>query len=348
MSDLPTVSIVFLVYNRREELRTSLEEMLVKSDYPSELIDVIVVDNASEDGSAEMVREEFPQVQLVVRDVNVGVSGWNDGFALVRGDYALVLDDDCYLPAGELRRAMTELRARDGDLISFGIARHTDPDHRFNEDYRTGLLSFWGCAVLMRREVLEVLGGYDPEIFVWANELEFMIRFFDHGFRHVHAPEIVAVHMKEGSGDPWQDYYVSRAYRINAEHFAYIAAKLLKPRDAAEAFVALVAHNIRDSLRIRRLAIRALPRTLEGFARGLRHRAPVDRAEVSRTYRRNFGSFASPWWYSRPLPALLVAPVRLAIGALRGRPPAKPPGRREDYYRQRDVYYPKSIAVLEM
>lgn len=348
MSELPTVSIVFLVYNRREELRISLNEMLVESDYPPELVDVIVVDNASEDGAAEMLREEFPQVQLIVRDVNVGVSGWNDGFAVARGDYVLVLDDDCYLAGDGLRRATAELQAHDGHLISFGISRHTDPDHRFNESYRTGLLSFWGCAVLMRREVLEVLGGYDPEIFVWANELEFMVRFFDHGFRHVHAPEIVAVHMKDAGGGHRSDYYTSRAYRINAEHFAYIAAKLLTRRDAAEALAALLTHNVRDALRIHPAAIRALPRTLRGFFHGLRHRAPVRRPEVSRIYRRNFGSFASPWWYSRPPLEFLLAPAHALVRLVRREPGQKHPGRREEYYRERARYYPTSVATLEM
>ena len=62
MSALPTVTIVFLVYNRRDELRKSLEHMTGASDYPHELVDVIVVDNASEDGASAMVRAEFPEV----------------------------------------------------------------------------------------------------------------------------------------------------------------------------------------------------------------------------------------------------------------------------------------------
>ena len=60
MSDLPTVTIVFLVYNRREELRESLQRMASDSDYPAELVDVIVVDNASEDGVSDMLRQDFP------------------------------------------------------------------------------------------------------------------------------------------------------------------------------------------------------------------------------------------------------------------------------------------------
>lgn len=348
MTALPTVSVVFLVYNRREELRTSLNHMLNESDYPSERVDVIVVDNASEDGSADMVREEFPDVRLVVREVNSGVSGWNDGFALVRGEYALVLDDDCYLPGDGLRRAVLAAGENRADLVSFGVSTHTDAEYRFNLEYRTGLLTFWGCAVLMRREVLETLGGYDPEIFVWANEMEFMVRFFDHGFRHLHEPGIVAVHLKE-VGEHWAGYYSSRAYLINSRHFAYIAGKLFARRDAAEALVALLSRNVREAMRIDRRAAKALPHTVRGFFSGLRNRSPVSNPVVSRTYRRKFHSYASPWWLSRPVHQVLLGlPVELGRWLLRLPSRPEPPGRKAAYYAAREQYYPSSSATLQM
>lgn len=324
----PSVTIVFLVYNRREELRESLRQMLFVSDYPREQVDVIVVDNASTDGSADMVREEFPQAHLMVRDENVGVSGWNEGFAAVRGDYALVLDDDCYLPPDGLRRAVAAAREHDADLVSFKVVSTDDPEHEFTQAYRTGLFTFWGCAALMRRPVLEQLGGYDPEIFVLANELEFTLRFFDHGFRHLHFPEVVAQHMKR-IPPPVVDEW---GYRTNARHFAYIAGKLLKPRDAAEAFIALVARDLRDGLRLDRVAFKAVPDTVRGFFRGLRRRKPVRNAELSRFYRVNFETFASPWWFSRR-------------GAARDRPQDK--DRWEQYFEDRRHLYPAEPETLK-
>ena len=347
---LPTVTIVFLVYNRREELRESLRRMLGDSDYPRDRVDVIVVDNASDDGAGDMVRAEFPEVQLIRRERNVGVSGWNDGLAAARGDWVLLLDDDCYLPADGLSRAVAAARAAGADLVSLSIAASEDFSWRFDQKYRTGLLSFWGCAVLMRREVVEALRGYDPEIFVWANELEFMIRFFDAGFRHLHAPEIVAVHMKEvGEGD-WRGYMRSKAYRINAEHFAYIAGKLLRRRDAAEACVAILAGIVRDAVRIDRVTLRAFLPAVRGFVNGLRHRAPVRNPAVSRAYRRNFHSFASPWWRSRTVPELAVAlPRELLDAALRRpRPEKQHLERHEAYWDERERYYPTAAATLEM
>jgi GT2 family glycosyltransferase len=328
----PSVSIVFLVYNRREELRESLQRMLSDSDYDRERVDVIVVDNASTDGSRAMVAEEFPEVQLIVREENAGVSGWNDGFSAARGAYVLALDDDCYLPPGGLTQAMAAAEDTDADLVSFAVTRPDDPDYRFNEGYRTGLLSFWGCAVLMRRSVLERLHGYDPDIFVWANELEFMLRFFDAGFRHLHLPEVVAVHMKDVTGH-WTDFFSSRSYRVNARHFTYIAAKLLRPRDAVEALIARLAVHLRDAVRFDRAALKAVPHCLRGFVHGLRRRDPVANVELSHVYRRNFESFASPWWLSRPVGEL----VRRTHG----------PGRRAEYFADRSRYYPSAAATLQ-
>jgi GT2 family glycosyltransferase len=325
----PTVTIVFLVYNRRDELRESLRRML-SGEYDAERLDVVVVDNASTDGSGAMVAEEFPDVHLIVRHENAGVSGWNDGFAVAGGDYVLALDDDCYLEAGGLRRAVEAAEEHGADLVSFAVTKPDDPDYRFNQEYRTGLLSFWGCAVLMRSRVLEALGGYDPEIFIWANELEFMLRFFDRGFRHLHVPELLAMHMKDTSDT---DFFSSSAYRFNSRHFAYIAAKLLRRRDAIEALVALLAYHIRDGVREDRAALRGILPCLRGLVHGLRHRDPVTNPELSRVYRRNFESFASPWWMSRPLPDL----VRRVPG----------PGRYEEYFSERSRYYPGAAATLE-
>jgi GT2 family glycosyltransferase len=334
---LPTVTIVFLVYNRREQLRTSLIAMTEGSDYPAELTDVIVVDNASDDGSAAMVEREFPSVRVVRRESNCGVSGWNDGFRLARGDWVLALDDDCHLPPDGLRRAVEAGEEQSADLVSFKVISTEDPGVVFTDNYRTGLFAFWGCAVLMRRAVVEELGGYDPEIFVWANELEFMLRFFDHGFRHLYLPEVVAQHMK-GAPDHWID---EPSYRINARHFAYIAGKHLRARDAPAAFISLLSRNVRDGVRTERAALKAVVDTTGGFLHGLRRRAPVRNARLSAAYRRDFETFAGPWRLSRPLPDLLF---RRGGGSVDGE---QPPGRREKYFADRAALYPDEAATLK-
>jgi GT2 family glycosyltransferase len=268
----------------------------------------------------------------------VGVSGWNVGLAAARGDYVLALDDDCYLPPDGLRRAVAAATERDADLVSFKVVSTCDPSHVFTDFYRTGLFSFWGCAVLMRRRVIEALGGYDPQIFIWANELEFLLRFYDRGFCHLHLPAVVAQHMKD-PGPPGRASFDIHSYCVNARHFAYIAAKLFAPRDAAEAFVALLARNVRDGLRFDRRTWRGVRYTIAGFAHGLRHRAPLSKPELSSFYRRNFESFASPWWLSRPVRELIRA---LPRELFQGRP--KNVGRVDEFFAARDTLYPAQTA----
>lgn len=345
--DWPTVTIVFLVHDRRDALRTSLRQMLTESDYDRELVDVVVVDNASEDGSAEMVAEEFPEVRLIRRETNSGVSGFNDGFAVATGDYVLALDDDCYLPPDGLRRAVAAARERGAQLVSFGVRSSEDPEFRFDLEYRTGLLTFWGCAVLIDRAVLDALGGYDPEIFVWANELELMIRFYDAGHRHLHLPEIVAVHMKPVLV-PAAQYFRSWTYEMNSRHFAYIAGKLFKPLDAVLALLGLLAWIPKEAVLEAPVAVRALPHMLRGFAHGLRHRSPVRRTEVSRTYRRDLHTYAPPWQSSRP-PWVLVRrlPGEIVRRALRGERPEPDPRSIGRYLAERERLYPNAAATLE-
>ena len=348
MSTTPAVSIVFLVFNRREELGESLRRMLGDSDYPADRVEVVVVDNASEDGSADMVAAEFPGVRLIRRTENCGVSGFNDGFDAATGEWVLALDDDCYLPPDGLRHAVAAAQEHEADLVSFGVTSSEREGYRFDHAYRTGLLTFWGCAVLLRKDVLDRLGGYDPEIFVWANEVEFMVRFFDEGFRHLHLPEIVAVHMKK-VGRNWVDAIGDRAYLLNQRHFAYVAAKHLRARDAVGTLIALVASCARHAVLYNRAGARGIPQAVRGFGHGLRHRRPVRNRVVSRTYRRRFESFASPWWMSRPPRELLLAAPGALVRRALGRPhEGRHPGRREEYYAASARYYPTAAASLRM
>lgn len=343
-ADWPSVTIVFLVYNRRDQLRTALRKMLDGSEYDGN-VEAIVVDNASTDGSGEMVRSEFPGVQLITHDRNVGVSGWNAGFAAARGDWVLALDDDCYLPSDGLRKAVAAAEEHDADLVSFRVASTHDPNYFFDEEWWAGLFGFWGCAVLVRTPVIQELEGYDPEIFLHSNETELTIRLLDHGYRHVHLPDVVAEHMKE---PPPRVAYHERDHSpraIHNRHHGYTVGKLLRPRDAIGALVAMVATDIRDAFRFNWRCGLYWHHFVIGFVHGLRHRQPV-RPEVSRCYRMNYWLYASPWWMSRPPVELLRA---LPQEILHGRVTDDQRGRsskREEYFASRSRYYPEGPGGL--
>ncbi|MBL8069418.1 MAG: glycosyltransferase family 2 protein [Armatimonadetes bacterium] len=97
------VDIVVVNWNTREKLRACLASLQVQSMLPSR---VIVVDNASTDGSAEMVRTEFPGVELLAQEVNLGYAkGNNLGLKSAKSEYILLLNPDTELPDDNLAAA---------------------------------------------------------------------------------------------------------------------------------------------------------------------------------------------------------------------------------------------------
>lgn len=293
-AELPLVSAVFVSYNRSEALRESLGRMRDESGYPQ--LELIVVDNASSDGTPDMLRADYPDVRLIESGGNLGAPAWNQGFRVARGKYVLILDDDAYMRPGALTEAVRAAEAEGAGLISFSIVSSFDESYRFNVDeYKTGLLSFWGCAALVSRAALDELGGYDPNIFIWANELELTMRLLDRGYVHLHLPDVEAVHMKEPD-DP-KKFKLPNVLN-NFRHWAYVAGKLMRPADALMTVSSLALQVVIDTFADDRRTIRGLPPVVAGFVAGLRHREPV-RPVVSRTYRRNFRNFDWPWRYWR-------------------------------------------------
>ncbi len=289
---LPFVTVNFLAYNRREPLRDSLTQIRAL-DYPADRIEVVVVDNASTDGTAAMLRQDFPWVRLVELPENVGTSGWNRGFELGRGDYFLVLDDDCYVSGPDLRRAVAAAELSRADLVSFQVRSDIEDGWYFTDDgFRPGLLGFWGCSALVSRRAIERVKGFDPGIFFGSHEPEFLLRLLDRGLRHLYLPDVVAVHMKGPVS------FALGRYRMLAYNYAYMAAKLFRARDAALAIFNLllgVALAVVHETPAVALSVREIT---AGLARGLRAREPAS-AEVSRAYRENYLPYSNPLRFLR-------------------------------------------------
>lgn len=95
------LSVVIVNYNTRDDLRACLESLRAAQPVP----EIIVVDNASGDGSADMVRAEFPHVRLLAMARNTWFCGGNNlGIEAARGDYILLLNPDTVVQPGALER----------------------------------------------------------------------------------------------------------------------------------------------------------------------------------------------------------------------------------------------------
>lgn len=106
----PDLSIIIVNYNTCDYLRACLASIEAQKGDLS--VDVVVVDNASKDGSAEMIREEYPRVKLVEPGVNTWFTGGNNlGVRQAQGEYALLLNSDTLIQPGMLQTMIAYLRA---------------------------------------------------------------------------------------------------------------------------------------------------------------------------------------------------------------------------------------------
>jgi GT2 family glycosyltransferase len=174
------ISFVILNFNREKELlitiAKTMELMAGKSDY-----EIIVVDNASSDGSVQSVKAMFPQVQLIQRSVNIGIAGWNDGFEVAKGEYLVVLDDDSNIVSG-LEEALAVLEASP----KIGILALNVTGGAFPTDYLVHMednIDFIGCGAIIRRELYLKIGGFAEWLFIYTHEWEYAIRCLEAGYK---------------------------------------------------------------------------------------------------------------------------------------------------------------------
>lgn len=179
-----TLSIVVLSYNRRDALAKTLEQL--REESATRQAEVIVVDNASTDGSPAMIRERFPHVKLIELGSNIAIAGFNRGVEASTGDVVLVLDDDSWPERGVVARAMELLSARPDLAAVTLLPVHPEtrmPEWRFAAVIE-GARSDWptmGCANLVRRADWLAAGGYDESFFLYRNDTDLALKLLSRG-----------------------------------------------------------------------------------------------------------------------------------------------------------------------
>lgn len=173
------VTVVIATRNRRVGLCATLERLSALPEQP----DIIVVDNASTDGTPAAVRRRFPHVELVALRRNRGASARNVGVRRARTRYVALSDDDSWWEPGTLTRAVTLLDTtpRVGLVTGATLVGPMDTPDSLNAVLaasplsRDGLpgprvLGFLGCAAVTRREAYLASGGYFWLLFIGGEE----------------------------------------------------------------------------------------------------------------------------------------------------------------------------------
>ena len=191
----PLVTVNILSYNRKDELRHTLTKVF-EQDYKN--IEVIVVDNASIDGTQEMINNQFPEVRLIQLSKNIGIAGWNKGFEIAKGEYVLVLDDDSYPDVTTTFFGVVFLEQN----LNYGIVTFKIINNRINEietrSYKVeNPYLFHGCGSLIRTNVIKQIGGFDPDYFLYYNEMDLTIRCYQEKIKIKYLSEREVYHQSE-------------------------------------------------------------------------------------------------------------------------------------------------------
>jgi GT2 family glycosyltransferase/2-phospho-L-lactate transferase/gluconeogenesis factor (CofD/UPF0052 family) len=222
----PLVSIVMLAWNRKDEVEIGLNE-LRKLTYPN--IEMIVVDNGSKDGTAQMVYEKFPEVNVVRLHENTGMTGYNVGFATARGKYIAMLDDDSHLAPESIETMVKLWEDESNKNVAVMAFRVMNPflgslvTHLWEERLRPTepgrereITSFAACGAAISRAALDQVGYFDDDFFIYATEDDLSIRLWDAGYKILYEPRCMSYHRESRLQRSWKRY--GRGFR-NAAWF---------------------------------------------------------------------------------------------------------------------------------
>lgn len=233
-SDAIDVSIVIVNWNTRDMLRDCLQSL--RDDAGDVTREVIVVDNHSSDDSVAMVANEFPEVQLIRNQENRGFAAANNqGIAISRGRYVLLLNSDTRVLGGAITRtlAFADAHPQAGlvgcrTLFADGVVQpncflypsllnlvlslsHLGlifERHRFfgrrrmtwwNYDSVREVEVIAGCFMLARRQAVDQVGPMAEDYFMYSEDTDWCWRFHRAGWKVMYTPDATIIHKGRAS-----------------------------------------------------------------------------------------------------------------------------------------------------
>ena len=230
------ISVVIITRDRRASLVRTLRELTrLPETFP-----IVVVDNASADGTAAAVSQQFPRVRVVTLGRNRGAVGRNIGVRAAGTPYVAFCDDDSWWEAGALPRAVahfdryprigliagTILGQRERRLDPVSALQASSPLPQLVPMPGPAILGFLGCGVFVRTSAFLEVGGYNDKLRFSGEEELLGIDLAAAGWGLTYASDLVGCHF------PSPERQMPRRYAMGARNRIW-AAWLRRPRSAA-------------------------------------------------------------------------------------------------------------------
>jgi GT2 family glycosyltransferase len=223
-----TVAVVILNWNGKKFLEDFLPGVIEHSKNDAE---VYVADNASTDGSVQLLREQFPQVNVLLNETNGGYAqGYNDALSQIHADYYVLLNSDIEVTPGWIRPVVRLMESQPnvaacqpkmlawhdrnrfeyagaggGYIDKYGypfcrgrLFQSLELDHGQYDDEAN---VFWatGACLFVRSDVFWILGGLDNRFFAHMEEIDFCWRAKNNGYTIKYCPDSVVYHVGGGT-----------------------------------------------------------------------------------------------------------------------------------------------------
>lgn len=226
------LTVIILSYNTKEITAKCLDKLKLAKEYCQKKlknnIQVIVLDNASIDGSAQFIKSNYHWVKLIASPTNLGFSKGNN-FVMKESKtpYILLLNSDVYLEEDSLYKALAYFRVNlncdvlgarlnyyTGNLqpsggslptpaniifwiLGLGGGFHPKDKKFFSKAHPVGWVM--GAFFMLKRKVFESTGGFDENLFMHMEEVEWCKRIWESGFKIWYVPQVEMVHLHGAS-----------------------------------------------------------------------------------------------------------------------------------------------------
>ena len=275
------LSVIIVSFNVRDFLRQCL--ISVNTELVGIVSEIFVVDNNSEDGSAEMIRNEFPDLNLIINNVNSGYSRANNqAIRQSTGQFVLLLNPDTIVGKDTFRKCIgfmnlypkagaLGVRMIDGDgrflpeskrafptpviafLKAFGFSYLFPESRIFNKYYlphidnkETSLTEvISGAFMFIRRDALNKSGLLDEDFFMYGEDIDLSYRLLRTGFQNYYFPEAQIVHFK-GKSTAREDFLDIR-YFYGAMRI-YVSKRAKEGNHRALKYIILPAVYFREGI----------------------------------------------------------------------------------------------------